>query len=208
MRFDIWSDVVCPWCYLGWRRFNKALEKVGGEDIEVVWHAYQLDPGAPEQAEPLRPSLERKYGPNSFDQMTGRLIGLGKEEGIEYNFEDAKSMNTLRAHELLAWAAENGKQSELMERIFHDYFTNGADMNNDKVLIDAATSVGLDGDMAGEVIASRSYKDAVAADIAQAQAVGISGVPAFVINQQFLISGAQETEQFVRAIEQMRSEGQ
>lgn len=208
MRFDIWSDVVCPWCYLGWRRFNKAIEQVGGDDIEVVWHAYQLDPSAPEQAEPLRPSLERKYGPNSFDQMTGRLVGLGKDEGIDYNFEDAKSMNTLRAHELLAWAAENGKQSELMERIFHDYFTNGADMNNDKVLIDAATSVGLDGDMAGEVITSRSYKDAVTDDIAQAQAVGITGVPAFVINQQFLVSGAQETEQFVRVIEQLRAEGQ
>jgi predicted DsbA family dithiol-disulfide isomerase len=200
MRIDIWSDVVCPWCYLGSRRLSAALDQVGRDGVEIHWRAFQLDPGAPAAPGDLRTALDRKYGPGSFDAMTPRLVALGKEVGIDYRFDRALRVNTASAHRLIAWSATMGDQGPLVERLFADYFTEGADLSDAATLAAAATSVGLDPDGAAEVLASDSFDEQIRADQAEAHERGISGVPAFVIDDEWVIPGAQDTEHMVRLL--------
>lgn len=229
MRIDIWSDVVCPWCYLGARRLDAALDEVGRQDIEVRWRAFQLDPAAPSEPGDLRAAMERKYGPGAFDAMTGRLEGLGREVGIDYRFDRALRVNTADAHRLIAWAgsgdvmaadsvpggdetadtatsdtAVTTAQSLLVERLFDDYFTQGADVGRHDTLVEAAGSVGLDQDQAGEMLVAGSWSDQIRSDQAEAQERGISGVPAFVIDDDRVIPGAQDTERLVQLLLRVR----
>lgn len=203
MRIDIWSDVICPWCYLGARRFAAALDQVGRDGVEVHWRAFQLDPSAPREPGDLRTALERKYGPGSFDSMTQRLEALGREEGIEYRFDRALRVNTADAHRLIAWAGASGTlraQDALVDRLFDDYFTQGADVGDHATLVAAAVAAGLDGDAAGELLASGGFDQQVRDDQAEAHERGISGVPAFVIDDQWVIPGAQDTERMVQLL--------
>lgn len=200
MRIDIWSDVVCPWCYLGSRRLAAALDQVGRDGVEIHWRAFQLDPGAPHEPGDLRTALDRKYGPGSFDSMTPRLVGLGREVGIDYRFDRALRVNTADAHRLIAWAGSVGDQGPLVERLFDDYFTQGADLSDAATLAGAAASVGLDQDAATELLASTAFDEQVRADQAEAHERGISGVPAFVIDDEWIIPGAQDTERMVQLL--------
>ncbi len=230
MRIDIWSDVVCPWCYLGARRLDAALDQVGRSDIEVRWRAFQLDPGAPTEPGDLRAALERKYGPGAFDAMTERLEGLGREAGIDYRFDRALRVNTADAHRLIAWAGSGDEmgaaggsgagggpggagtadastimqQSRLVDRLFDDYFTQGADIGRHDTLVDAAASVGLDRDLAAEMLVSGSWSEQIRADQASAHERGISGVPAFVIDDDWIIPGAQDTDRLVQLLQRVR----
>jgi predicted DsbA family dithiol-disulfide isomerase len=212
MRIDIWSDVICPWCYLGARRLSAALDQVGRDDIEVHWHAFQLDPGAPAEPRELRRVLEKKYGAGSFDQMTGRLVELGAGEGIDYRFDRALSINTADAHRLVAWAGDaNGApgggeelQGRMVERLFRGYFTEGEDLSDHTVLIAAASELGLDDEATAALLAGDRYRDAVRADQAVAQDRGITGVPAFVIDDQWLIPGAQDVDRLVALLQRVR----
>lgn len=208
VRIDIWSDVVCPWCYLGNHRLQSALDTVGRDDIEIRWRAFQLDPNAPLEAGELRSRLESKYGPGSFDSMTRRLTDLGRAEGLEYRFDKALSPNTRDAHRLIAWAYDAGgseAQNALVERLFQGYFTNGEDYSRSEVLLDAVADVNLDRSAAQQVLDDGSYGEQVAEDQREAQEAGISGVPAFVIDGHWLIPGAQETERFVAMLEKVRA---
>lgn len=200
MRLDIWSDVVCPWCFLGKRRFERARAELAfGNDIEVRWRAFLLDPHAPEQPGDLRASLERKYGPGAFDAMTGRLHTLGVDEGITYRFDIAQRVNTRKAHELLAWAAGEGldDQDRLTERLFVAYFEEGANVADHTTLCKAAVDVGLDEARATEVLATGEFADAVDADIRDAAERQLTGVPSFVAQDAVVISGAQEVDTMV-----------
>lgn len=200
MRIDIWSDVVCPWCYLGSRRLADALDQVGRDGVEVHWRAFQLDPGAPTEPGDLRVALDRKYGPGAFDSMTPRLVALGRDAGIDYRFDRALRVNTADAHRLVAWAGTQGDASPLVERLFGDYFTEGANLADPTTLVSAAVAVGLDGAAAGEVLASGAFDDVVRSDQAEAHERGISGVPAFVIDDEWIIPGAQDTERMVQLL--------
>lgn len=203
MRIDIWSDVICPWCYLGSRRLDAALDQVGREDVEVRWRAFQLDPSAPAEPGDLRTALERKYGPGSFDSMTRRLEALGAAEGIEYRFDRALRVNTADAHRLIAWAGSQGAQGALVERLFADYFTRGADLSDRAVLVAAATATGLDAATAADVLASGAFAEEIGADQVEAVDRGISGVPAFVVDDEWVIPGAQDTERMVQLLERV-----
>lgn len=205
MRIDIWSDVICPWCYLGSRRLDAALDQVGRDGVEVRWRAFQLDPSAPAEPGDLRTALERKYGPGSFDSMTRRLEALGAAEGIEYRFDRALRVNTADAHRLIAWSAGQGAgaQGTVVARLFDDYFTQGADLSDRAVLVAAATAAGLDAVTAGEVLASGGFTEEIRADQAEAVDRGISGVPAFVVDDEWVIPGAQDTERMVQLLERV-----
>ncbi len=200
MRIDIWSDVVCPWCFLGKRRFERALGEVeGGDAFEVRWRAYQLDPTATTTPGDLRRSIERKYGPGAFDGMTARLTALGEAEGIDYRFDLAQRVNTLDAHRLLAWAWDTGGiagQGALAERLFVAYFQEGANVADHEVLATAAGECGLDGDDARRVLGSGAYQVEVRDDLVGATERQLTGVPAFVIDDRLLIPGAQEVDTF------------
>jgi len=205
VRIDIWSDMVCPWCYLGHRRFELALDQLrqeGVDGFDVRWHAYELDPGAPAEPGDLRAVIEKKYGPGAFDGMTGRLTALGAEEGLDYRFDLARRVNTFDAHRLTAWAATGGPEAQdaVLRRVFRAYFTEGAVISDHEVLAALAADVGLDGDAARAVLAGDDHAEEVRADEAMAQDLGVGGVPAFVLDRQFLVSGAQDTETFVRLL--------
>lgn len=209
MRIDVWSDVICPWCYLGKRRLERALDQLGwsDDDVTIHWRAYQLDPTATDQPKDLRRAIEAKYGPGAFDGMTRRLTALGGPEGIDYRFDTAVRVSTVDAHRLLAWAWATGgaaAQGPLKERLLRAYFTEGANVADHHVLAGLAGEAGLDAGVAGEVLAAGSYRDEVAADLTAAADRDILGVPAFLIEDRLIIPGAQEVETFVQVLTRAR----
>jgi predicted DsbA family dithiol-disulfide isomerase len=204
VRIDIWSDVICPWCFLGKRRFDAAVEQLGGlEGVEIRWRAFQLDPRATAEPGDLRRSIEGKYGPGAFDNMTNRLVGLGLQEGIEYQFDIAKRVNTFDAHRLVAWSWEQGgaeTQTALVERLFRAYFEEGANVADHAELATLAGEVNLDVEEASEILRGDGYADEVRAELEGAVERGIAAVPSFVVNDQFVIPGAQDTDTFVNLL--------
>lgn len=198
MRIDVWSDVVCPWCYLGKRRLDAALAQLDPEvEVEVRWRAFQLDPTATSEPADLRASLERKYGPGAFDGMTGRLVPLGAELGIDYRFDRALRVTSRPALALVAWVADTlGHEAadRLHDRLFLAYFTEGANIAEPANLVDWAVEVGAERELAGEAVATGAGDDQVAADVVAAAERDITGVPAFVIDDAHLIPGAQDVE--------------
>lgn len=207
MRIDIWSDIVCPWCYLGARRLAAALSRLGWDDeVEIVWRAFQLDPSASSEPGDLGPAIDRKYGPGAFDSMSTRLAALGPEAGIDYRFDRALRVNTLDAHRLMAWALTHGPaaQSALGDRLFLAYFTEGEDVADHVTLRRLAAESGLDATEAGEVLAAGSFADHVQQDLAAAGERGITAVPTFVIADRLAVPGAQDVETMVNLLERAR----
>ncbi len=204
MRIDVFSDVVCPWCYLGERRLTEALDGLeGAEGVEVRWRAFQLDPTATAEPRPLRPAIEAKYGPGAFDAMTSRLSALGAEVGIDYRFDRALRVTSVPALSLAAWAADTAGlavANALHERLFAAYFTDGANIADPAVLAELAEAAGLDRDAAVEAIAARAGRAEVQADLAEAHERGITGVPSFVIDDRWTVPGAQDVEWLRAAI--------
>ena len=203
VRIDIWSDVVCPWCYIGKRRLESALADFEhAADVEVVWHSYQLDPGAPsEPAESVAAHLGRKYGggPAAGAQMIDRVEAVAAEEGLIYRLHQAQRANTVDAHRLLHLAREEsgpGVQNRLKETLLAAYFTEARNVADHDVLRQVAAESGLDRTRVDEVLASDAYAADVQADIDQAHAYGSSGVPFFVIDGRYGVSGAQPAEAF------------
>lgn len=198
MRIDVWSDVVCPWCYLGKKRLEKALEGLDfADEVEVHWRAFQLDPTAGTEPKDLRQAIDRKYGPGSFDGMSKRLGDLGAELGIDYRFDLAQRVTSVPALMLVAWIEQNegAETAEKMhDRLFHAYFTEGANIADPANLVDWAVEVGVDRELAGEAVATNAGREAVVKDLEAAADKDITGVPAFVIEDAALIPGAQDVE--------------
>lgn len=206
MQVEIWSDVVCPWCYLGKRRFERALESFDhADEVSVVYRSFELDPSAPAGATtPTVELLASKYGMNPEQasdaqrQMEERAAG----EGLEFRMSELRSGNTRDAHRLLHLAKEHGLQAELAERLHRAYFTEQASIFDHASLTGLAVQAGLDRDEVTRVLASDEYGDAVDTDEAMAQAIGATGVPLFVIDRRYGISGAQPPEVIVQALDQ------
>jgi predicted DsbA family dithiol-disulfide isomerase len=208
VRIDIWSDVICPWCFLGKRRFDRAVETIGGLDgVEVRWRAFQLDPTATTEPGDLRRSIEAKYGDGAFERMTHRLVSLGEEEGIDYRFDIAKRVSTIDAHRLSAWAWADGgaaAQESLVERLFVAYFEEGANVANQSTLVDLARQAGLDATGAEALLEGDAFLDEVRADLQGAGERDLTGVPAFVVDDRFVIPGAQDVDTFVNLLGRIR----
>jgi predicted DsbA family dithiol-disulfide isomerase len=207
VRIDIWSDVICPWCYLGAGRLDAALDRLDADGalsrsaVEIRWRAFELDPRAPAEPTDLRSALEKKYGPGSFDGMTARLTALGAPEGIDYRFDRAQRVNTFDAHRLISWAAtQPAGQGGLVTDLFRAYFTEGADVSDHATLAGLAASAGLDADQAREVLAGGGHADEVRADEAAAREIDITGVPAFLVDGRAMIPGAQEVDTIVKVL--------
>jgi predicted DsbA family dithiol-disulfide isomerase len=203
LRVDIWSDIACPWCYVGKRHLEAALARFERrDDVEVVWRAFELDPSA-KRAEGSYPErLARKYG-TSIEAAAERLQGLadlGAKDGIEFRFDRAHPANTFNAHRLLHLGALRGVQNVLKERILRAYMTEGADLTDTETLVRLAREGGLDAEEARSALASNAYADEVRADEAEARELGIQGVPFFVIGR-YGVSGAQPTEALLEVLE-------
>lgn len=201
MRIDIWSDVVCPWCYLGHRRFRSALAQLPDLAVDVHWRAYELDPRAPREPQDLVEVLERKYGPGAYASMTARLTALGEAEGIDYRFDLAQRVNTFDAHRLVAWAATQPHgQDPVVEALFAAYFTEGADVSDHATLLAVVDRVGGDRTAAAAVLAGDAHGATVRDDEALARELEVTGVPAFVLAERAMIPGAQDVDTFVRVL--------
>ncbi|GAA1522631.1 DsbA family oxidoreductase [Nocardioides humi] len=206
MRIEIWADVVCPWCYIGKRRLEKALASFDHRDeVEVVYRSYELDPFAPEVGtETTVQVLGRKLGADEAGTraMMAQADEVAATEGLHFAHADALHARTLTAHRLLHLARSEGRQQALLEEILAAYFTRGESLGDHDVLRRAAAAAGLDAGRVEEVLGSDEFRDEVMADVAQARAYGSSGVPFFVLDGRFGISGAQPTELFEQALAQ------
>ena len=205
MLVEIWSDVVCPWCYIGKRRFERALEGFAHRDeVEIVWRSFELDRNAPvERTGSYAEMLGRKYGmdPDRASRTLQHMTDVAAEEGLEFDFGGVRPGNTFDAHRLLHLAAEHGLQEELKERFLRAYFSEGEPVGDATALTRLAVEVGLDGDDVARVLAEGEYTDHVRADEAAAEELGVSGVPFFVLDRRFAVSGAQDSETFARALD-------
>ena len=205
MRVDIWSDVICPWCYVGKARFEKALDSFAHRDeVEVVYHAFELDPSSPRgQREPNLAMLSRKFGksPDEALAMDGQVGSLARAEGL--SFESGRPVgNTFDIHRVIHLGLDRGVQHALLGSVNAAYFGQARDVFDRNVLIEVAADAGLDPAEVGKVFDGDDYADEVRKDELQARQIGINGVPFFVLDMALGASGAQPTELFTSALNQ------
>lgn len=212
LKIDIWSVIVCHWCYIGKRRLEGALARFPHrDDIEVVWRSFELDPSAPHSDDDQAPVVEHlshKYGVplDRAQGMIDHMTTVAADEGLEFRFDLQRRGNSFDAHRLLHLALERGVQDDLKERLDHGTFTAGEAVSDHDSLMRAAADVGLDEVEVKEVLSSDRYSDAVRADEAKARAYGISGVPFFVIDEKFGVSGAQPADVLLQVIDRSWNE--
>lgn len=206
MKIEIWSDVACPWCYIGKRRFEAALAEFPHRDsVEVVWRSFQLDPTLPEHYDgsELRYLSTRKgLAPQQVTQMFDHVAEQGAGVGLHYRFDKVVVANSFTAHRLLHLAAAHGLQDAAKERLLSDHFEHGRDIGSRAYLTELGIDLGLDPAKIDELFSTDKYADEVRADIDEARALGISGVPFFVLDRKFGLSGAQPKETFTAALKQ------
>ncbi len=210
LRVEIWSDIACPWCWVGKRHLEAALAQLD-HPVEVSWRAFELDASAPKQAEPdvdyvLR--LANKYGTSreGAQHMIDRMVSVGRERGLDFRFDRAQLSNTFDAHRLLAWSARHGKQTELKERLFAAYMNEGVSMGDHEALVRLAEEIGLDAEAAQAVLSSDDFAQHVRDDEALAAEIGVRGVPFFVLDKRLAVSGAQPGEVLLEAMKKALEE--
>lgn len=205
LTVDIWSDVVCPWCYLGKRRFEAALERFAHrDDVTVRWHSFELDPDAPQSNdEPAAERLARKYGMTveEAEAKHAQMTEMGAAEGLEFRYDLSRSGNTFDAHRLIQLAGEHGLQDAVKERLLRAYFTEGEPIGDPDRLVALVAEAGLDADEARAVLDGDAYAGAVREDEQIARQIGIHGVPFFVLGRRFGVSGAQPADALLDALE-------
>ncbi|GAB2448094.1 putative DsbA family dithiol-disulfide isomerase [Conyzicola lurida] len=208
IKVDIWSDVQCPWCYIGKRKFEDGAAQFDG-DVEVEYHSFELAPDTPVDFDGSpKDFLSQRKGisPDQVDMMLDRVTGIAKSVGLDYDYDHVHQTNTIKAHELLHFAKTKGRQLDMKERLLKAYFVDGRHVGRIEDLADLAAEIGLDRDEVRAALEAGTYVADVKADVAQAEAYGIQGVPFFVIDGKYGVSGAQDAAAFVNVLEQARAE--
>jgi predicted DsbA family dithiol-disulfide isomerase len=208
IKVDIWSDVQCPWCYIGKRKFEQGVAQSGVE-VEVEYHSFELAPDTPVdfQGTPVDYlSAKFRTSREEAQAMVDRVVGIAAKVGLDYDYDHIHQTNTVLAHELLHFAKSQGRQLELKERLLSAYFVEGRHVGRLDDLADLAADVGLDRTAAAAALADHRYLGDVKADVAQAGAYGINGVPFYVIDGRYGVSGAQEAAAFAQVLTQVASE--
>jgi predicted DsbA family dithiol-disulfide isomerase len=211
LRIDIWSDIACPWCYVGKRHLEQALAAFpDASSVEIVWHAFELNPGAPRESHegPYATRLAKKYGmsPKEAKERIDHLVGVGKSDGLTLDFERIRPGNTFDAHRILHYAREVGLQDAAKERFLRGYLSEGEAIGDPEVVARLAVDAGLDTERVSAILSSDQYAREVRTDEAEAQRLGIHGVPFFVIGGRYALSGAQPAELIGRALRQAWAE--
>lgn len=205
MDIDIVSDTVCPWCYIGERRIAKAMAMRPEIDFNVNWRPYRLDPTIPMDGVNRRAYMKKKFGDSPDAKARGEAIrNEGASEGISFAFDQIeKSPNTLNSHRLIRWAANNGVQTDVVQRLFAAYFEEGRDIGDPSVLEMIASDAGMDAQLVSELLSSDADVALIEREDQLAHDMGISGVPTFIFNSRFLISGAREADLLVKVIDKV-----
>ncbi len=206
LRIDVWSDIACPWCYVGKRRLEAALAGFPHRDaVQIVWRAFELDPSAPPERDrsgSYAERLSKKYGSSvrEAEKMIDRMTEVAAEDGLDFRFDKVRSGNTFDAHRVIHLAGERGKQDAVKERLLRAYLTEGELMGDPEVLVRLAGEAGLDPEEVRAMLASDANIKHVREDEDEARKLGISGVPFFVMGGKYAVSGAQPAEVLLRAL--------
>lgn len=210
LKIDVVSDVVCPWCAIGYKNLETALNRLEGDvNVDLQWHAFELNPDTPAGGDSHRQMLKSKYGMSDeqYDTNHQRIIDMGDKAGFEFHFRDGmRTANTFDCHRLLLWAAGSGHQTDLKMAFFQAYFTDGKDVNDRSVILDAVAQSGLDVAAAKAVLDSDDFGAEVRAEEQRYQQLGVQSVPTYIVNDQYAISGGQPPEVFEQALRQIADE--
>jgi len=207
LRIDIVSDIACPWCAIGYARLEQARKSLAGElELKIEWHAFELNPDPDSQPQPILQALSRKYGRSEaeMEATQANMIEIATDLGLNFSqMQQRYTANTFNGHRLVKWAGEQGKQTEMKQALFEAYFGRAENVGDTEVLLRCVQTVGLDTETARQILQSDDYVDAVRRDEARYQQAGVSSVPAFIIDDQYLISGAQEPAYLVEALREI-----
>ncbi len=205
MKVEIWSDVMCPFCYIGKRKFEAALSQFPNQDeVEIVWKSFQLDPDQETVSDKsIQQHLAERKGMTlqQAQQMTDHVTGIAKQVGLTFHFSKAVIANSFDAHRFSHLAKKHGRQNEAEEALFAAYFTEGKNTADQDTLAQLGEKIGLDAEEVKDVLQSDQYTREVKTDIAEARQLGVQGVPFFVFNRKYAVSGAQESNVFLQAVE-------
>lgn len=208
MKIEIWSDVACPFCYIGKAHLDKALEQLADTDADIIWRSFELDPNAPVEPEAdIYDILATKYGKdrNWAIEMNNNMTQMAENAGLDFNMDEVKPTNTFNAHRLIHFAKSNGLQNEMKERLLRAYFTEGINIGDTTKLAELAADIGLDKDATLQTLIGKEYTDEVVEDIERAHKIGVQGVPFFLINNKYGLSGAQPVETFKNALKKIQA---
>ncbi len=212
MKVEIWSDIVCPFCYIGKRKFETALADFSGKDkVEIEWKSFQLDPEMDnKEGLNVHEYLGKRKGGTAADgkRMNDSMTTAAAEVGLKYDFDNGIINNTMNAHRLLHWAKKEGLQNDLKERIFKAYYTEGIDTADVNELVRLAQEIGLDDIHARKVLEENLYASEVLQDQQEAAELGVQGVPFYVFNRKYAVSGAQPSETFAQVLQKVWEEDQ
>jgi predicted DsbA family dithiol-disulfide isomerase len=208
VRIDIISDVMCPWCVIGYKGLQQALQQLDGElEASIHWQPFELNPNMPDQGQELGEHIAEKYGstPQQSKQNRDQITQMGADLGFEFNFtEGQRIVNTFKAHQLLHWAGESSDlQTTLKMALLSGYFTQGRDVSSPEVLLQIVAEVGLDADYAAKLLTDQVYAGDVRALQQQWGQLGVTAVPTFIIDEKYMISGGQPAEAFVQSLRKM-----
>ncbi|MDP2618748.1 MAG: DsbA family oxidoreductase [Hyphomicrobiales bacterium] len=202
LEVDIISDVMCPWCYIGKRRLERALTERTDIAVDVRWRPFQLDASIPPEGMDRKEYLDRKFGPDRADEVYASIKQAGASEGIPFAFEKIeRSPNTIDAHRVVRWAASAGNQQVAVERLFAGYFIEGRDLNDSDYLAEVGEVSGLDRALVDRLLAGDADRDEVAKEVHLAQRMGVHGVPCFIFAAKYVVMGAQDPSVLVQAID-------
>ncbi len=204
IKIEIWSDVVCPFCFIGKKKMEQAITKLNAEDnVEIIWHSYQLDPDFPKGtsiSSTKHFSKKKGYPIEQIEGMYIQLANQGKEYGIDFHFDKSLSFNTLNVHRLIKWAKSFNKSNEMKEAFMLAYFTDGIDLSQEENILTVIGTIGIDTTKAKSILNTDTYTQEVEQDMYQSRQLGVRGVPYFLINEKEVISGAQNDKVFENVI--------
>ena len=209
IKLDILSDPICPWCYIGKARLERAMEAEPDHPFAIEWHPFQLNPDMPEEGMDRREYLETKFGgKENAIRVYGEIAKHAEEEGLEIDFAAIKrTPNTVDAHRLIHWAGIEGKQNAIVNALFKAYFKEGRDIGDHEVLCDVADSAGLDAALVGKLLKSDSDADSIRERDGHSRQMGVNSVPTFIVDNQHAVPGAQASDLWIKVIREMK-EGQ
>ena len=207
ISIDLVSDVICPWCFLGKRRLDNALALIPDVKAEIIFRPFFLDPTIPSEGLDRQEYMAAKFGEERLKTIHDPLIKAGQEDGVPYHFDKiTRTPNTMDAHRLLRWALVEGKQPEIAEALFMSYWSQGRDVGDQQVLADIAESHGMNREAVLKALASEQDKSEVLAETTQAQKMGVTGVPTYIINRKYGVVGAQSAELLAEQIKKAASQ--
>ena len=205
MQIDVISDTVCPWCYIGKRRLERAMKLRPQIKFDVRWRPFQLDPATPKEGIERRAYIERKFGStDKIKSIHNALLEAGQGEGIDFAFDKiARTPNTINSHRLIRWAHSANVQDAVVELLFRRYFIDGADIGDLEVLAQVGADAGMDRELVQELLHSDADREKVEHEDSMARKIGVGGVPSFLVGQAILVTGAQDVEQLVHLIDRV-----